>query len=234
MSKKPTLFVVTDIETTYRKRMAFDIAWRTVDKKGRVYNTGSYLVQEAFTQDVPYFKEKMGYYFRDTYQHLITPSDILSIKKEYNKQIGDLQADGHRVIPCAYNAAFDFKHLPETLQLLTNNPHAQWLEHKVELMDIWDYWGRSVPKHYKAVFSDSGKYYSTSAESAYRWEFCQEDFEERHMAWHDCVIEADILNKALSRKKALTVVKHPKMFKGAVWKAINTRLGVTGKELLVA
>lgn len=231
MTHKPTLFMVTDIETTMRKRMMFDCAWRTIDRRGKVYAEGSYVIREAFAHDMPFFAEKMGHYFDDAYDHKIRAASIREVRREYNGQIEEFQDKGHRVIPCAYNAAFDFKYMPETWRALTGYD-TSWLTRKVELMDIWDYWGQSVPLNYKAVPSKSGKYYSTSAESAYRFEFMQSDFEERHIAWHDCVIEGEILQKALNRKKALPVVKSPQEFAGAIWKKINDRLGVTGQEML--
>jgi hypothetical protein len=234
MTKKPTLFVVTDIETTMKKRVAFDIAWRTVDRRGKEYASGSYVIREAFRHDVPFFAEKLGHYFDDAFQHLITPASVVEVRNEYNRQIADFQDQGHRVIACAYNAAFDFKYLPHTFNAIMGTQGIGWMQRPVELMDIWDYWGRSVPRGYKATPSASGRYYSTSAESAYRWEFCQEDFEERHIAWHDCLIESDILCKALARRKAMPVVKSPKEFAGAVWQKINTRLGVDGKVALAA
>lgn len=234
MTNKTTLFVVTDIETTLKKRIAFDIAWRIVDKRGREYGSGSYVIREAFKHDVPFFKEKLGHYFDDAYDKLIRPASILEVREEYNNQIKGLQDQGHRVVCCAYNAAFDFKYLPETLIQLTDGAESRWMTQRVELMDIWDYWGESVPLNYgkAAAASDSGKYVSTSAESAYRWEFCQAEFVERHIAWHDCLIESDILVRALSRKKALPIVKSPKELAGGVWKKINTRLGIDGKALL--
>lgn len=234
MTKKSTLFVVTDIETTMRKRIAFDVAWRTVDRRGKEYANGSYVIREAFRHDVPFFKEKLGHYFDDAFQHLITPASVVEVRNEYNRQIADFQNSGHRVIACAYNAAFDFKYLPHTFNEIMGTQGIGWMQRPVELMDIWDYWGQSVPRGYTATPSASGRYYSTSAESAYRWEFCQEDFEERHIAWHDCLIESDILCKALSRRKAMPVVKSPKEFAGAVWQKINTRLGVDGKMALAA
>lgn len=232
MPIKPTLFTVTDIETTIRHRVAFDVAWRTIDRKGNVYAQGSYVIREAFKLDVPFFREKMGHYFDDAWHHRIQPVSIMEVREEYNGQIADLKGKGHRVIPCAYNAAFDFKYLPETLQKLTGDESLRWLNQKVELLDIWDYWGESVPLHYTAKPSNSGKYLQTSAEAAYQFEFDDSEFEERHIAWHDCVIEGDILVKALKRKKTLTTVGNPKEFAGAVWKKINTRLGIDGKEML--
>jgi hypothetical protein len=234
MPHKPTLFVVTDIETTMDLKIAFDIAWRIIDKRGREYGSGSYVIREAFKHDFPFYAAKMGHYFDDAYQQLIKPASIIEVRNEYNRQIRELQEAGHRVIACAYNAAFDFKYLPHTFNVIHGTKDIPWMQQKVELMDIWDFWGRSVPRNYTATPSASGKYYSTSAESAYRWEFNQSDFVERHIAWHDCLIESDILCKAFARRKAMPIVNKPKEFAGAVWKKINTRLGVVGKELLAA
>ena len=234
MALKPTLFVVTDIETTLKKRIAFDIAWKIIDRKGREYGRGSYVIREAFCHDVPFFKEKLGFYFDDAFAGLIRPAGIMEVREEYNSQIANLQQKGHRMVCCAYNSAFDFKYLPETLATLTNGAETRWLTNRVELLDIWDYWGESVPRHYAkaAAASDSGKYVSTSAESAYRYEFVKGEFEERHIAWSDVEIESEILVRALSRKKKLPVVKSPAQLVGAVWKKINTRIGIDGKALL--
>jgi hypothetical protein len=234
MPFKPTLFVVTDIETTLKHRIAFDIAWRIIDKSGREYNKGSYVVREAFRLDVPFFKEKLGHYFDDAYSQLIQPASIYEVREEYNGQIAALQNAGHRVIACAYNAAFDFKYLPETIQKISGDTSQRWMQRKVELMDIWDFWGLSVPLNYTAMPTASGKYISTSAESAYRWEFNQSDFEERHIAWHDCLIESDILLKTIKRKKPMPIVSRPSELAGAIWKKINTRIGIDGKNNLIA
>lgn len=234
MTNKPTLFVTTDIETTMKKRIAFDIAWKIHDKRGREYGRGSYVIRDAFAHDTPFFKEKMGHYFDDAYSQLIKPADIVDVRTEYNLQIRELQNAGHRVICAAYNSAFDFKYLPETIAQLTNGEITRWMEQRVELLDIWHYWGDSVPQHYAQVApaSPSGKYVSTSAESAYKYEFMQPDFVERHIAWSDVQIESDLLCKTLSRKKQMPVVNSPAELIGAVWKRINTRLGIDGKSIL--
>lgn len=234
MPFKPTLFVTTDIETTLKHRIAFDVAWKIHDKRGNEYGRGSYVIREAFQYDVPFFKEKLGHYFDDTYAHLVQPASVFEVREEYNGQIAALQNAGHRVIACAYNAAFDFKYLPETIQKISDNPNERWMQRKVELLDIWDYWGESVPMHYNAQPSASGKWYSTSAESAYKFEFMQPEFVERHIAWSDVQIESDILCRAASRKKKMPVVNNPKEFTGAVWRKINTRLGVDGQIMLAA
>ncbi len=234
MTKKPTVFIVTDIETTLKRRIAFDVAWKAIDRKGKEYGRGSYVIRESFKLDVPFFKEKLGHYFDDSFAHLIRPASIFEVRAEYNRQVAELQQSGHRVICCAYNSAFDFKYLPETISAISDGAVTRWLDHKVELLDIWDYWGESVPLHYaeSAAATESGKYVSTSAESAYKYEFVKDDFVERHIAWSDVEIESEILLRALSRRKKMPVVKSPAELAGAVWKKINTRLGIDGKSYL--
>ena len=237
MPVKPTLFIVTDIETTINKRMAFDIAWRIIDRKNRLYDSGSYIVPEAFQVDVPFYREKFGEYFDDIYHHRIHPASIIDVRAKYNAHIKKWRDQNHRLIGCAYNAQFDFSELPKTLRALTGDSRARWLDAPLDLLDIWDYWGESVPKDYVRVTSPSksGKFLLTSAESAYQYEMRQPDFVEAHRAWHDCEIEAEILIKALKRKKKLPVKKSPLLFSGAVWHKINKRLGINGdKQLAVA
>lgn len=233
-AKKPTIFIVTDVETTMGRKIVFDVAWKAIDRKGRVYGSGSYLIREAFHHDVPWFKDKMGLYYDDAYHHRIVPSTILEARDAYNALIKSLRDAGHRVILAAYNSRFDFEKLPFTLAEITGGQVKRWLDAPADIMDIWDYWGESVPRDYvrRASTSASGKYVSTTAENAYRYEANQPEFVEYHRAWHDVEIESEILLKALSRKKKIPVVKNPADLVGAVWKKINTRLGVDGKTLL--
>ena len=126
----------------------------------------------------------------------------------------------------AYNARFDFTWLPHTLQEITGDKNAKFLDRPFDLLDIWSFWGESVPLCYTAEKTPSGKFLSTSAESAFRFENQEPDFVERHIAWHDVQIEKQILLKALGRKKPLPTVKNPAHFRGAVWRDINERLNV--------
>ena len=223
---KSTLFVVLDIETTLKKRIAFDVAWTITDRKGGEFGSGSYVIREAFRVDVPFFKEKLGHYFDDTFNRQITPASIVEVRDIFNEQINALADAGHRVILTAYNARFDFTWLPHTLQEITGDKNAKFLDRPFDLLDIWSYWGESVPLCYTAEKTPSGKFLSTSAESAFRFENQEPDFVERHIAWHDVQIEKQILLKALARKKPMQIVRKPSDLPSMVWKNINERLGV--------
>ena len=87
---KPTLFVVLDIETTLRKRIAFDVAWTITDRKGGDFGSGSFVIREAFAHDVPFFKEKLGHYFDDAFARVITPATIEEVRDTFNAQINAL------------------------------------------------------------------------------------------------------------------------------------------------
>lgn len=223
---KSTLFVVLDIETTLKKRIAFDVAWTISDRRGNEFGSGSYVIREAFRVDVPFFKEKLGHYFDDTFNRQITPASIVEVRDIFNAQINALADAGHRVILTAYNARFDFTWLPHTLQEITGDKNAKFLDRPFDLLDIWSYWGESVPLCYTAEKTPSGKFLSTSAESAFRFENQEPDFVERHIAWHDVQIEKQILLKALARKKPMQIVRKPSDLPSMVWKNINERLGV--------
>ena len=223
MAEKPTVFVVTDIETTLKHRIAFDVAWEAIDRRGNKYGKGSYVVNEAFFHDVPFFHQKLGWYFGDTYNRDIKPMPMASIKRKYNRLIKDLKGDGHRVIFAAYNAGFDAKYLGETSQKLLGE---NFLDVPVEIMCIWHYWALSCPLDYTADLTASGKFYSTTAESVFRYEAQQTDFEERHIAFSDVIAEQEILLKVLKRKKPMPVYSSPAQLPGGIYRVANQRLGM--------
>lgn len=230
MPELPTLFAVTDIETTLKYKIAFDVAWRITDRNENEYGKGSYVIKDSFNCDVPFFKEKLGHYFDDTYAHLLTPVNFNEARDIYNQQVLDLQNKGYNVIFCAYNASFDTKHLSITSEKLTGK---KFLGVKMKLMDIWYFWALSCPRNYKAEPTKSKKFLSTSAESVYRFEAGNPDFIEKHIAWHDVRDETFILLKTLARKKKMPIVDNPTEFVGGVYRIANERLGIDGTKELV-
>lgn len=242
MAQKKTLYVVTDIETTWHYRpnsknvdpetgeakslqFAFDVAWKIIDNTGRDYSRGSYVATDVFQHATPFFKEKLGYYMEDTYAHLITPKPFAFIRNEYNAQIKALAEKGHPIVVTAYNAYFDTSHLEETSQFFFNKP---FFANNVNYLDTWHTWGMSVPYSYskKTGFTQSGQFYATTAEAAYAYEANDPNFIERHIAWHDVEIESDILVKALKRSKASerVLVKDWTDLPAMCWRPINERL----------
>ncbi len=224
--KKPTIFAVTDVETCIpkgsgNKGLVFDVAWKHIDRKGKEYGSGSYLAKDVVSSHTPYFKEKVGRYFEMTYKGYVEPVCFRKISLEYNKQVNQLLAKGHRVVFCAYNARFDCDALGFTSQVTNNKP---FLTTQLPILCIWDYWSRSCPTSYRAGLTASGKFVKTSAEAVYAWEFNQPKFIESHVAWEDVEIEVEILLKVLARKKKMPIVRTPRNIPGHIYMRANKRL----------
>ena len=121
--------------------------------------------------------------------------------------------------PVGVQCGFRFHMVAAYLHVITGDDQARFLDRPFDLLDIWAYWGQSVPLTYTAPKTASGKFLSTSAESAFRFENQQPDFVERHIAWHDVQIEKQIL------LRALVVARHSTRF--AIRPILGVRYGVT-------
>lgn len=220
---KPTIFLVTDVETTMKTRMVFDVAWHAIDRTGLIYDSGSYLSMDSVNLDAPWFKEKVGRYYKDVFERHIEPVKFPVIRFKFNRAARKLREKGHRVIFCAYNAGFDCRELGKTCQLLMNK---QFLDPgSVDgLLDIWHFWAESCPLAYRARMTETGKNFSTTAESVYRYEFNDPGFLESHIGYKDVNIEAQILLKVLARKQTMPVVKSPAEFEARPWFIANERV----------
>ena len=105
--KKPTIYVVTDTETTKKNGLVFDLAWRAVDKFGILYASGSYLLSDVLRYDDPFWKEKIGEYWKLVHKGKIRPVSTRMARRMFNNELQTLKDNGHRIIFTAYNCAFD-------------------------------------------------------------------------------------------------------------------------------
>jgi hypothetical protein len=236
------IYVVTDIETTHNFRpnatqqariegmpenmqLAFDVAWKAIDKLGNVYCKGSYVATDCFKYAIPYFRQKLGLYIEDAYSHNLAPRTYAQVRDHFNSDMAALDAKGYNVILCAYNAYFDFHNLEKTSQLLLNE---HFLIKPRPILDIWHTWGMSVPISYakQAGRTNSGMYFLSTAEAAYAFESGNEKFIEKHVAWDDVNIEAEVLLVALKRStiEQRVLSFDPAKLPGMPWKKINERL----------
>lgn len=145
MKNEKTLFVVLDIETTEKKRLAFDVAWTITDKQGNDYGSGSYLISEVLKIDKPFYKAKWSQYLLDLEAGNIAYANISEVIETLNQQISKLKAKGHRVILCAYNARFDMTWLPYTYLYITDDRNTDKFNQWTDLLDIWAFWENRSP-----------------------------------------------------------------------------------------
>jgi hypothetical protein len=239
LDTRKKIYVVTDIETTHNFRpnatdqakmagmpeslqLAFDVAWKAVDKKGKVYCEGSYVATDIFNYAIPFFRQKLGLYFEDAYNHNLAPRTYSQIRDLFNADMADLDAQGFNVILCAYNAVFDFSHLQQTSEMILNG---NFLDTPRPILDIWHTWGMSVPVSFAktAARTKSGMYFATTAEAAYAFEIGNSEFIERHVAYDDVNIETEVLLKALKRSNSSQQVlaMSPQELPAMPWRDIN-------------
>ena len=223
---KPTVFFVIDTETCRYDGMVFDIGWKAIDRKGREYSQGSYLCADVLQKDEPFYKKKIAAYWFKT-NKTITPANFATVRNIFNQEISRLQCKGHRVVVCAYNAAFDPRVLDKTTKELVG-PRSKFVKSKrVDWLDIWLFWAMSCPKSAKEFLPKikSGRA-STTAESVTRFEIDPE-YEHLHEGFADAEGEADLLRVGLGRKKQI-----PFNELGARCSRIaNERMGLIEKEV---
>jgi len=242
IDNRKKVYVVTDIETTWHYRpnatelatlegmpksinLAFDTAWKAVDRHGNVYAKGSYVATDCFRYAIPFFKQKLGLYIEDAFEHNLAPVNFSDVRTRFNADLAELDAQNFNVILTAYNAAFDFSHLQQTSEFLLND---NFLDRPRPILDIWHTWGMTVPLSYakQASRTASGMYFASTAEAAYAFETGNSDFIEKHVAWDDVEIETELLIKALKRSSAeqRIITENPAELPAMCWRDINERL----------
>lgn len=217
---KTTAFIVIDSETTRKDGLVFDVGWTTVNRKGDTLGQGSYIAKDVLALDDPFYKEKIARYWDMAWNHEIQPLTFGEIRELFNGHVKEMLDARHDVILCAYNAAFDTRVLGNTSQRMVEK---RFLDHPVRLLDIWDAWATHCPRRYTAEISPSGNV-RTTAESVFRYETGQPDFEEAHIAFPDTQIERVILERVLRRKRKLPIVSSPAEFHPRPWKKVQERV----------
>lgn len=223
MTIKKNAYVVLDTETSGFSKLVFDLGWITRDRKGNVIDSASYLMLDVIATEKPYFMNKVkGYTSKARKSEKFKLTNFATVRRLFNKHIESLLDSNYRVIVCAYNARFDCDALAKTTKRMTKEK--TFLTHTVELMDIWGNWVNSSPKSYSAPLTNSKKWFSSSAENVFRFEYQEPNFIEQHTALEDCKVETKILDKVLARKKKLKIVKSPRDFE-SFW-SFNSKLEV--------
>ena len=198
---KPTVFFVIDTETCRFDGMVFDIGWKAIDRKGREYSQGSYLCADVLQTDTPYYRKKIAaYWFKANTS--ITPVNFAHARNIFNQEISRLQNKGHRVVVCAYNAAFDQRVLDKTTQEMVVK-RSQFVKSKlVDWLDIWLFWAMSCPQSAKEMPKLKSGRIRTTAEAVAQFEIAS-DYEHLHEGLADAEGEAEILRTVLGRKKKI-------------------------------
>lgn len=213
-----------DTETTKNNGLVFDFAYELMDRHGQTYDYGSFLIKDVLAIEEPFFKEKISQYWTMVYKHHIKPLHMKTIRRVFNNMLARHIGNGSKIVICAYNAAFDITHLGQTCRQLTNQTFLKRENIHVQFLDLWHAWcmGCPVDYGYSAPMTPAGNI-RTKAEDVYRYEAGIQDFEEKHIAYSDIIIEKVILASILRRKKKLPIVDDPKKFVSMPWRIAAQR-----------
>lgn len=223
------------------KPLIYDLGWKIIDKKGRVYSRKNFLISEIFSVpsifDTAYYASKRPLYIEKLNRGEITLTDWKAASAELVADMEHVEAVG------AYNSMFDFKKAIPFTELYIGKLYSadyhnwlKWQEKSCEWLanggtatgqqtfeesifrfrgkcyPLFDLWGLTCQHilncdEYKQMCIDerwqtaSGKYFKTSAETAFRFFSGDTAFEESHTAIDDCEIESQLFAEIVRRTR---------------------------------
>lgn len=229
IDKRKNYKIVLDVETagTMDKPLVYDLGFVVTDKKGTIYESRSFIIEEIFQKDdlmksayyyekIPLYLEKLEKGQAEKVPFLAAKKELFSLIREYG--IKDLYA---------YNAFFDYhKALNATQEYLTNRKYFFTFEQSqsVNIKCIWSmasttiFQQKSFPKW--AIennrYNEKTRNLSTTAETAYAWLVKDEKFQEEHTGLSDVLIETKIMAWCYAQKKKMRT-----KINGMAWRTVN-------------
>lgn len=213
MDKRIKYLLVVDIETAniLEDAIAYDIGFAVADKRGNIYEKGSYMVADMFFDypdllETAYYKEKLPQYWADYENGTRTLARLTTVKSI----ISNLMAEYEITDVYAYNMSFDSNGLNRSTRYFTKSKMRYFFPYGTEIHCIW-HMACQVLYTQKTFFrmaekenwiSPSGNL-MTSAEIGMRYIGCDKDFEESHTGLEDVLIETQILAKCFAQHKKM-------------------------------
>lgn len=192
--------------------LVYDLGWAVTDKKGRIYQTKSFVIYETFCgmSDVmasAYYAEKIPSYWEEIKEG---KRKLVSFWTAWNEFKKDLKNWNVKTV-FAHNASFDLRALNNTIRYLTKSKYRYFFPYGVE---IWDTLKMSKviaqQKTYKRFCENNG--YMTNhkkprprqtAEILYKYISGNYYFIESHTGLEDVLIETKILAHCFRQHKKM-------------------------------
>lgn len=193
--------------------LVYDIGWQVVDKKGRVYESASFVVRDIF------FGEKL--LMKSAYYAKKIPLYIEEIKEgkrevasfyEIRKQMIDTMSKYNIKVVCAHNARFDLNALNTTQRWLTKSAHRYFFPYGTEIWDTLKMASDTIGKQKSYISWCERNGYMTAhktprprltAEILYRYISGNNEFDEAHTGLEDVEIERVILAQCFKQHKRM-------------------------------
>lgn len=221
IDKRKTYILVIDTETAngtvtkegktdFRDCQVYDFGYAVIDKRGNVYDTGSFVNSQIFEKNYfmesAYYADKIPQYKEDIKSGKRILTDWFNIKQEV-KRICDLY--NIKAI-CAHNAAFDVRACNSTQRYLTKSKFRYFFPYGIEIWDSLKMARDVILKQPTYIRFCQQNGYTTAtgkpkatAEILYRYIILDNDFIEKHTGLEDVLIEKEIIAYCFRQKRKM-------------------------------
>lgn len=216
MMEKKYLLVDTETTNSLDDPICYDVGFAVVDRKGTVYESHSYAVEEIFydadLMTTAFYANKLPIYHKEIADGTRKTAPLHEIRQAIRDILRYYRID----TIVAHNARFDYRSLNLTLRFLTSSQQRFFFPYGTKIWDTLKM-SREVLKKdptYRKFCIDNG--YTTknnqnrfTAEILYRYITGNTDFQEAHIGLQDVLIEKEILVYCLQQFPNID---------GALWK----------------
>lgn len=213
IDKRISYYLTIDTETanSLDDPMMYDLGGAIHDKRGKVYETFSFIIYDVFCADRALFNTAYYATKRPMYEEQIKSGKrkIVSIYTA-RRHVADLcRKYGVKAI-IAHNASFDYRATNYTLRYVTKSASRFFLPYGIPMWDTLKMAQDTVcrqPTYQRFCKANgycqkNGKPRAT-AEILYRYISCNTDFVEDHTGLEDVLIEKEIFAKCMAQHKKM-------------------------------
>lgn len=189
----------------------YDAAWAVVDKRGSVYKTRSFVVDEIFNHETElmqsaYYAKKIPQYKKEIAQGLRIVASFYEIRQALLEDIAEFEVTEIY----AHNMRFDYGTLNNTQRWLTKSKFRYFFPYGMEICDTLKMSRQVIGKMptYRKFCEENG--YLTkngqlrfTAEILFRFISKNNDFVESHTGLEDVMIEKEILAYCFKQHKKM-------------------------------
>lgn len=229
LDRRRNMYAVIDTETagSIGSPLVYDLGVSIIDKQGRIYAQGNWLIKEIFFKkslmDNAYYGNKRPLYYKMLENDEIGTSSLKGALYQVNQMLEEWEVS----TIMAYNLQFDLRAIDNSWKKSGNSwkSHGsiEWLWKDYQIQDIW---GMACETIYQSfTFKQQAIEYDkftkagnplTNAEVGYQFLEDDHTFKEDHTALSDTVIEAKIFAHCVRQKK-----KYTRGIVGAPWQKVK-------------
>ena len=205
--------IIIDDKLDLSQSIVYDIGWAVCDKKGRIYETKSFVIYETFVgmADVmksAYYAEKIPMYWKQIKSGQRKLASFWTIYKAFQN---DIKEYGVKNV-FAHNAGFDVRALNNTIRYLTKSKYRYFFPYKIEIWDTLKMSRQTIGKQKMySVYCQKNGYLTNhkvpqnrlTAEILYRYITGERNFVENHTGLEDVLIEIKIMSHCFRQHKKM-------------------------------